>query len=327
MKIDLIDILRCPLTQNALQLKDVQEVDGEIDSGLLTTADGRREYPIINGIPRFVGPKNYAETFGFQWNKFRRTQLDSYTGVPVSKNRFYDSTQWSPEEMKGKRILEIGCGAGRFTEIALSTGAWVVSVDYSSAVDACWKNHHRNHNMNVIQGDVYHLPFKPESFDYVFCLGVLQHTPDVHKAFMELPKQLKKGGRLSVDLYRKRLRSLFFAKYWLRPFTKRMDEKKLLPLVEKWAPRLLPASVLIGRAPKLGRKLRHIIPVANYDGIFPLTKEQLKEWAILDTFDMLSPAHDHPQSAKTLHTWLSDAGLEEIRVFQPAHLVGNGTKK
>ncbi len=288
--------------------------------------NGAREYPIINGIPRFVPRENYADSFGFQWNKFRRTQLDSHTGVPVSRKRFFDSTEWSPEEMKGKLVLEVGCGAGRFTEVALSTGATVVSIDYSLAVDSCWQNHRANRNLNVIQGDIYGLPFKPGSFDYVFCLGVLQHTPDIKKAFMALPKQLNATGRLSVDLYRKRLRALFFAKYWLRPFTKHMNHQRLLRLVEKWVPRLWPVSLAVGRVPVLGRKLRHLVPVANYEGIHPLSRSQLLEWAVLDTFDMLSPEHDHPQSAKTLRAWFEQAGLEQIKVFHPAHLVGNGTK-
>ena len=327
MRIELLDILRCPRTGRKLELRDAQEVDGEIELGLLATPDGANEYPIVNGIVRFVPAENYAGNFGFQWNRFRQTQLDSYTGVPISRKRFFDSTEWLPEEMNGKHVLEVGCGAGRFTEVALSTGATVVSVDYSSAVDVCRENHRSSRNLTVIQGDIYELPFKPGSFDYVFCLGVLQHTPDVKKAFMALPKQLKPGGRLSVDVYRKRLRSVFFAKYWLRPFTRNMDENRLLRLVEKWAPRLWPVSLAVGRVPVVGRKLRHIVPVANYDGIFPLSRTQLLEWAILDTFDMLSPAHDHPQSAGTLRAWLKEAGLDDIRVSHPAHLVGNGVKR
>ena len=327
MKLELLDILRCPFTGREFRVTNAQEANGEVESGQLVTLDGTREYPILKGVPRFVPSENYAGSFGFQWNRFRRTQLDSHTGLLVSRKRFFDSTEWSPEEMKGKLVLEVGCGAGRFTEIALSTGARIVSVDYSSAVDACWENHRPNHDLNVIQGDIYHLPFKPGAFDYVFCFGVLQHVPDVKKSFMALPKQLKSGGQLSVDLYRKRLRSMFFAKYWLRPFTKRMDDVRLLGLVEKWIPRLWPISLAVGRIPVLGRKLRHVIPVANYEGIYPLSRRLLREWAILDTFDMLSPAHDHPQSAKALRAWLEEVGLDEIKVFHPAHLVGNGVRR
>jgi SAM-dependent methyltransferase len=181
-------------------------------------------------------------------------------------------------------------------------------------------------NLNVVQGDIYNLPFQEGFFDFVFCFGVLQHTPNVKKAFMSLPPQLKKGGHLAVDVYRKRLRMIFWSKYWVRPFTCRMEPTRLFKMVEKWVPVLLPISIFIGRIPFVGRKLRYLIPVANYDGIFPLTNNQILEWAILDTFDMLSPVYDQPQSAATLYSWLKEAGMVDIKVFHPAHLVGQGRK-
>jgi hypothetical protein len=86
-----------------------------------------------------------------------------------------------------------------------------------------------------------------------------------------------------------------------------MEMTKLFENVQKWVPILLPISIFVGRIPFFGRKLRYLIPIVNYDGIFPLTKDQIREWAILDTFDMLSPAYDKPQSAKTLYSWLKEA--------------------
>lgn len=325
MKKEFLNNLRCPFTHKRLRLENPFEEDGRIERGLLTTEDGE-QYPIVRGIPRFVPKGNYANSFGFQWNKFRETQLDSHTGVPISRDRFYKSTEWSPDDLKGRTVLEVGCGAGRFTEILLSAGAMVVALDYSNAVDACWKNHYLHPNLNVVQGDIYNFPFHEESFDFVFCFGVLQHTPNVKKAFMSLIPQLKKGGCLAVDVYRKRLRTIFWSKYWIRPFTCRVEPDRLFKKVEKWVPVLLPVSIFIGRIPIVGKKLRYLVPVANYDGIFPLTNAQIREWAILDTFDMLSPKYDQPQSAETLHSWLEEAGLADIKVFHPAHLVGRGRK-
>ncbi len=317
--------LCCPFTHKRLRLEKSFEKNGRIENGLLTTEDGT-QYPIVQGVPRFVPKENYANSFGFQWNRFRKTQLDSYTGVPISRDRFYKSTEWSPDDLKGKTVLEVGCGAGRFTEILLSAGAIVVALDYSNAVDACWKNHYLHPNLNVVQGDIYNLPFQEESFDFVFCFGVLQHTPDVKKAFMSLIPQLKKGGCLAVDVYRKKLGTIFWSKYWFRPFTRRMEPDRLFKKVEKWVPVLLPVSIFIGRIPIVGKKLRYLVPVANYHGILPLTNVKILEWAILDTFDMLSPKYDQPQSAATLRSWLEEAGLVDIKVFHPAHLVGQGRK-
>ena len=172
----------------------------------------------------------------------------------------------------------------------------------------------------------YHLPFRKERFDFVYCLGVLQHTPDVEKAFLALPEQLGHGGQLVVDVYPKLLLNLLWSKYWLRPLTKRLPAEQLFRLVLVLVKMLLPISLLIGRIPRFGRKLRYAIPVANYAPDFPLSKAQIKEWAVLDTFDMLAPMYDQPQSARALLTWFRKAGLQDIDVFRRGHLVGRGIK-
>lgn len=324
MKISLLPLLCCPASGGVLDLIDAKYDNDEVETGTLVSADGKR-YPIVNGIPRFVPAETYADNFGLQWNHFRRTQLDSYSGQPITRGRFYRFTGWNPEELRGKRVLDVGCGAGRFAEIALDAGAEVVALDYSSAVDACRANHRDKKLLHIVQGDVYSLPFQPGSFDYVYCLGVLQHTPDVHGAFAALPKMLKPHGKLAIDLYPRLVRNLLWPKYWLRPITKRIPSKKLFPMVQRAVPILLPVSSVLGRVPGVGKQLRKVIPVSNYEGVLPLSPQQIKEWAVLDTYDMLSPAHDHPQSASTLRKWFSEAGMSDVFVERMGFLVGRGT--
>ena len=326
MKRSLLSLLCCPRCGGGLSLPEARETDERIETGLLACQACSRDYPVVRFVPRFVPAQNYTASFGIQWKQFRQTQLDSYSGVPVSRQRFFRQTGWSPAALEGKRILDVGCGAGRFAEIALSCGAEVIAVDYSEAVDACWLNLGHNHGLNVLQGDLYHLPFKPGSFDFLYCFGVLQHTPDVGAAFAALPPQLGIGGRLAVDIYPKLFANIFWPKYWLRAWTKRMPAKRLLGLVGQMVPLLLPLSRVVGRIPIAGRKLRYLIPVANYEGIYPLSESQLREWAVLDTFDMLAPAHDRPQSADTLRAWFERAGLREIQIFREGFLVGRAVK-
>jgi SAM-dependent methyltransferase len=322
---DLIPQLRCPECQGAVEAFLVRRVGGLIETGTLE-CDAGHSFPVDRFIPRFVASNNYAGNFGLQWNAFRQTQLDSVSGTSISHDRFFLSTGWSPEEMAGKRVLDVGCGAGRFTEVALSTGAQVIALDYSSAVEACWANNRDKGNLEVVQGDIYSLPFDPASFDFVYCLGVLQHTPDVEAAFEELPKQIRAGGRLAVDIYPKLWRNALSSKDWVRPLTKRMNPERLFRLVERdIVPTLLPISRLVGRLP-FGRQLRRLIPVSNYEGIFPLSREQLQEWAVLDTYDMLAPRYDQPQTAETLHQWFADAGMTSIEVFRSGHLIGRANK-
>lgn len=196
MKHELIQHLRCPQTGKRLDWEGATGAanDSELLEGWLVTEDGHNRYPVRNGIPRFVPESNYADNFGMQWNHFAKTQLDSHSGHSISADRFWLATSWNPDEMNGKWVLDVGCGSGRFAEVALSSGAHVVALDYSSAVDACYTNLRHHGNLHVIQGDIYSLPFAPNTFSFVYSLGVLQHTPDVAKAFAALPPIVSGGG-------------------------------------------------------------------------------------------------------------------------------------
>lgn len=321
---DLLELLCCPGCRGELTLHTSEPALAHINIGELACGSCNTRYPIRGGIPRFVPRENYSSSFGFQWNRFRRTQLDSHTGQPISRERFFRQSGWSAEELRGKLVLDIGCGAGRFSEVALSTGARLVSLDYSEAVDACLANLGPHERLNVIQGDVYNLPFRPAVFDFVYCFGVLQHTPDVARAFAALRPPLRPGGRLAVDLYPQLAGNVLWPKYWLRPVTRRVPPQRLFPIVERMVKLLWPISLGVGRLPVVGRKLRYAIPVVNYEGRLPLSATQLKEWAVLDTFDMLSPKYDQPQRASTLHAWFEAAGFEAIQAFRDGLVVGRG---
>ena len=129
-----------------------------------------------------------------------------------------------------------------------------------------------------------------------------------------------------MDYYEKSFKSLLLPKYWLRPGTKRLPQARLFGVLERLVPLLLPVSRAVGRVPVLGRGLRRLIPVANYEGLLPLNAVQLREWALLDTFDWLSPAYDQPQTAKTARLWMQHAGLRDIEVLRAGHLVARGIK-
>lgn len=329
MRIELLSVLRCPRSDQSL----VVEVDtaaetpaDQIESGWLVSQDGTHRYPIRNGIPRFVPQSNYADNFGMQWNHFSKTQLDSHSGVPISADRFWLATGWRPEEIRGKWVLDVGCGSGRFAEVAAGAGAQVVALDYSSAIDACYANLGHLPNVHFVQGDVYALPFPKGFFPYVYSLGVLQHTPDVRKAFHALPPLVAPGGKLCVDYYWKRFRTMMNPKYALRPITRRMPREKLFDILVKRVPAMLSLSQALGHVPLIGKGLQRFVPVVDYTGIYPLSAEQLREWALLDTFDMLGPAYDNPQTAPTVRRWCQEAGISDIEVLHAGHLVARGIK-
>lgn len=169
-------------------------------------------YPIIKGIPRFVDAENYSNDFGDQWNRFPKTQLDSFTGFDHSETRLARCLRGSLASLKDKKVLEAGSGAGRFTEVLLKYGAVVHSFDYSNAVEANAKNNGDHDNLILVQADIRRIPFPEASYDYVICLGVLQHTPNPEESIKCLWKMVRPGGALVVDHY------LWKWRYILTPF-------------------------------------------------------------------------------------------------------------
>lgn len=325
MRLSALEIYCCPgCHAEGLKLTSgAPGVDGEVLDGELTCESCGHSYAIKGGIPRFVPSSNYADSFGYQWNIHAKTQLDSHSGLPISADRLFGVTGWS-RDLTGERVLEAGSGAGRFTEPLLSTNAEVFTFDFSTAVDANWANNHAKGRMNLFQGDIFNIPARQGVFDKVMCLGVLQHTPDPEAAFRSLTKYVKPGGQLAVDAYTRDLRSWMQWKYLLRPITKRMDKERLYRRIERLTPPLVPVAAFLRS--KLGRFGGRLLPIIQYAHL-GLDKELNTQWAILDTFDMYSPAHDHPQSIPTLRRWFTEAGFTDIDVRHgPNGVVGTGRR-
>src|SRR5262249_33597381 len=216
-----LECLQCPQCQSGLAV-------GERVHALFCARCGA-VYPVVNGVVRFVDREHYAGSFGFQWNTHRKTQLDSQTGLPLSRDRLFQVSGW-PTDLRGQTILEAGSGAGRFTEVLVRTGARVLSFDLSTAVDANFANNSQHDNLFLFQADLLAIPVRPGSMDKVICLGVLQHTPDPAASFASLARYVRPGGTLVIDLYAARLRALLSWKYLLRPLTTRMSKERLYRL-------------------------------------------------------------------------------------------------
>jgi len=205
-----------------------------LEGNFLVAISSQEKFPIVRGIPRFCPADNYSESFGFQWNHFDRIQLDVHSGVDLSQQRFYAETGWDPQELSHCSLLEVGSGAGRFSEVILRTTTSVLhSVDYSSAVDANRRNNAAfGERLQLAQASIYELPFADNSFDKVFCLGVLQHTPSFSESVAALISKARVGGEIVVDFYPiKGWYTKIHSKYLLRPLTKRLPKPLLLKLI------------------------------------------------------------------------------------------------
>jgi SAM-dependent methyltransferase len=317
------------MCKGELTLHDVSAEEGErVCAAVLRCLLCGRNFKVEQNIPRFVASQNYAAGFGLQWKLHARTQLDSYTKSDISERRFFQETRW-PRRLTGETVLEVGSGAGRFTEQAVRTGAMVLSVDLSAAVDVNYAANGHHENVLIVQADVYNLPFRKAAFDKVFCFGVLQHTPDVEAAFKAVSSCVKPGGRLAVDVYRRHTgwKRLIETKRWVRPVSTRIPAETLYGMCRFYVRAMWPVAGWLHKVPRIGRAITSRLLIADYRGQLELGPEVLREWAILDTFDMLSPRYDSPQAIDTMRTWFEASGFDEIEVARGYNgIEGRGVK-
>jgi SAM-dependent methyltransferase len=311
-------VFRCPETRRPLELEGAVLEGGRVRAGTLT--GGARPYPVRDFVPRFVADEGYAASFGVEWNLFSRVQLDSANGTRISRVRFEALTGYPPEHFRGKRVLEAGCGAGRFLELLAAAGADVWGVDLSSAIDPCRRNLEAYDNVTLAQADLTRLPFAEETFDFVFCFGVLMCTPDTRASTLSLFPYVKPGGEVCTWVYGYR------GPRWIpRPYAVYGRLVRSLPeglrdaVLRGYARATLP----LGRVPVVGRALRTVFPVSDirekrwgedgYNEGEPVSADLVRQWALLNTYDAFTPAQTRQHDFDEVEAWWREAGLTDIR--------------
>lgn len=276
--------------------------------------------PVRNGIPRFAD-SGYTAHFGEQWNRYRLTQLDSYTGVPISRQRLERCL--GNIEIRGRQVLECGCGAGRFTEVLLEDGARVTSIDLSSAVDANAESFPVNATHRIAQADIRRLPFDRYQYDVVLCLGVIQHTPSPEATIAALYDQVRPGGWLVVDHYRPEWQWYTRTAPLFRAVLKRLDPKTAMRVTERLTRTFLPVHKAVARKPLLRAIWNRVSPLLTYYVEYPELNAELQyQWALLDTHDSLTDHYKHRRSAGEIARVLSGLGATDIVTVE----AGNGVE-
>jgi ubiquinone/menaquinone biosynthesis C-methylase UbiE/uncharacterized protein YbaR (Trm112 family) len=311
MQRKLLEILACPRCKGSLAASE--DVEVLVEGALACDACGKK-FDVTNGIPRFVEPDNYASSFGYQWNLFRKDQIDSLNGTTLSADRFWSETGWKRDELAGKWILDAGCGAGRFLDASSQSPGEIVGIDISNAIDAAKENLDGRSNVHFVQASIYELPFRDAAFDNCYCIGVVQHTPDPPETLSSIARVVKAGGEIAVTIYERKPWTKLFSKYWVRPITKRVEKKKLLKMIQGAMPAAFGITNVLFRLPLVGKAFMFAIPVANYVNEKQLSRDQRYSWAVLDTFDMLSPAFDQPMTEAEARGPLERGGFEVHRL-------------
>jgi SAM-dependent methyltransferase len=189
---------------------------------------------------------------------------------------------------------------GRFSEVAAAAGAEVHAVDLSAAVDAAHDNLDGRGNFSFYQADILNLPFMDGTFDYIYSIGVLHHTPNTKLAFQRLVPLLRPGGRIAIWVYSTKLR-LMIGSEIMRPLTSRLPKPLLLELC------------------RIAKPLYHLhrVPVIGLAScaLLPTSLDPDPEWRWLDTFDWYSPRYQFKHTPEEVAGWFHDAGLIDLALL------------
>ena len=262
-------------------------------TGTFDTPDGVPVGQMVNDIPRFVQQEHLA-SFGLQWNKYEVAHDDE------DRATFQAKTGVTLTELRGLRVLDAGCGGGRYSKVAGEAGAEVVGADHSAAVEKARTLCQNLPQVHFLQGDLKHLPLPRESFDFVFSIGVMHHDADTRTVFNAVSQMVKPGGRMSVWLYRRN-------QWWqeainnsLRRRTTKMPPERL----ERWCR----WGAWLGGLPGINRTLNKIVNFSAHPNA---------ENRVCDTFDWFAPQYQYHHTVKELETWFESAGFKDLRVLPP----------
>jgi SAM-dependent methyltransferase len=221
----LLDLIVCPECQTALSLEPGPTMAGDdVESGALVCAVGHR-YPIVRRVPRFVQHELDADqartrdSFGYEWTTLYPGHGHTPPEWQAERDIFLEYTRTVPSDFRGKLVLDGGCGNGRYAKLANDWGARVVAVDISAAVEIAAQNVAGRAQVDVVQADLFKLPFRPDTFDMAYSVGVLHHTPDARGAFKAIQPLVKPGGIFSIFVHGQGNRALYATNRWLRAWT------------------------------------------------------------------------------------------------------------
>ena len=334
MRQALLRYLRCPHCHCAFELVALKEREEEIYEGLVRCGRSQHLYPIVRSIPRILSMAfdqeadftaqhenvirqwgvttsrdcpaalcdRTGKSFGYEWTTYhvQRTEEDAAY--------FRSKTGVDPASLRGKLVLDAGCGSGRYSRVAGEAGANVISVDISAAVEAAVAVTGHLPNVHVMQADIFALPFTSSTFDFIYSIGVLHHTPNTKQALDKLIPLLKEGGEIAVWLYPRWPGPIEAYNRLLRAITTRMS----LDTLHRAAVMLEPIGLLKLQLLTSKRWWKRVLGQLLRGLTIGISYHPDREIRICDTFDWFSPPYQWHHTDKEVESWLREFGLVDI---------------
>lgn len=301
----------------------VEQLYGEeILEGTLVSREFHHTYPIVGGVPRLIPgttdhsePRHPAgqpdephsderspESFGRQWSNYQYEDHTWFKDLKLREREFLHSMAMSADALPGALLLDAGCGHGALTAaLAGAYGMEAVGMDFTGAVGRAQANREKFAGpdapfVHYLQGDLLQPPLTHSVFDLVHCSGVIHHTPDPHRAFQSLFETTRPGGRLYVQVYRKREAWVGIPNTMIRSVTTRIPTRILWPMCV--------AAVPVHTA------LVHV--VALFRGERPMLSKATTRERAVSLFDNYSPRYQFRYHANEIRRFFEDAGMDEI---------------
>lgn len=315
------ELLICPKCRNSLEVKSLRQDGEQIIEGRLSCNCGMT-YPIVKTIPRIL-PDTFGDesklikkikrktqkSFGYQWTKFSKMYCDF-------EENFLNYI-WPIETpfFKGKLGLDVGCGFGRHIFHAATYGAEMLGIDVSAAIDSSYENTKHLKNVHLVQADIYNIPFRKSSFDFVYSIGVLHHLPDPEKAFRNLLLLLKPKGVIFIWVYSNKRKITIFLLEMIRKASTRLP-LWVLKYISLFATCIEWLFLII---PYKAFKKIPLIKVVIEKITFPHIKLYHKysfKVIYADWFDRLSAPIRFYYDSDEIKAWFEKAGLKNVILSQ-----------
>jgi len=271
----------------------------------LWAVSGRKEEAIVPSRGDHPPAGGTAEAFGLEWT--RHGALGRLYASEEDLWREFEAFRIPPEVLRSSRVLDAGCGMGRWSYAVAKSGArHVVAFDLHDGVIAARALTRGAGCVSVLKGNIFTPPFRERAFDTVISIGVLHHTGDTHRATLTLLPLLRPGGWLFLQLYETRGKAKDRRMAALLRMTNRLPKCLLYQLCV-----VVVAARYVPLVKNLVQAVNHFVQIVSFG------KHRTFWRNVADTYDW------HCCPFRTFHTkeevvrLLTGAGLVDARITNP----------